>query len=133
MIRILIIPVWFLFLTLSFNALAQNAIEDVLLGCEQDAKKYCSTVTPGEGRVLTCMQAHEDKISNECRYSINRASYLISELALAVGYIATQCVADVQKLCSDIEPGEGRIISCLAQNESNLDTGCSNALKDVKD
>lgn len=133
MIKSLIIPICVLTISLSFNAQAQNAIDDVLLGCEQDAKKYCSTVTPGNGRILTCMQAHEDKISKECRYSINRASYLISKLALTVGYVANQCIADAQKLCGDVEPGEGRIISCLAQNQSKLDTGCSNALKDVQE
>ena len=26
--------------------------------CAKDIKKYCSTVTPGEGRMIYCMQAH---------------------------------------------------------------------------
>jgi Cysteine rich repeat len=133
MIRLLTIPVSLILLMLSFNAQAQNAIEDVLLGCEKDVEKYCSMVTPGDGRILSCMEAHEDKISKECRYSINRASYLISKLALTVGYLANQCIADAQKLCSDIEPGDGRIVSCLAKNQSSLDSGCSKALKDVQD
>ena len=30
--------------------------------CAKEIKKYCSTVTPGEGRVIYCMQAHEDKL-----------------------------------------------------------------------
>jgi len=130
--KFLIMSVCVLGISLSFNAQAENAVEDMLLGCEQDTKKYCSSVTPGEGRLLKCMQAHEDKISNECRYSINRVSYLVSKIALTVEYLATQCVADAQKLCSEIEPGDGRIVSCLAQNQSNLDVGCSNALKDVQ-
>ena len=28
--------------------------------CAKDIKKYCKDVTPGEGRVIYCMQAHED-------------------------------------------------------------------------
>ena len=26
--------------------------------CAKDIKKYCKTVTPGEGRMIYCMQAH---------------------------------------------------------------------------
>ena len=35
--------------------------------CAKDIKKYCKTVTPGEGRMIYCMQAHEDKISPRFR------------------------------------------------------------------
>ncbi|MGY3289344.1 hypothetical protein ACVWWP_002411 [Bradyrhizobium sp. LM3.6] len=29
--------------------------------CASDIKKYCKTVTPGEGRMIYCMQAHEEQ------------------------------------------------------------------------
>ncbi len=38
-------------------------IQKLEAACGEDIKKYCSTVTPGEGRIVHCMQAHEDKIS----------------------------------------------------------------------
>ena len=28
--------------------------------------KFCGQVTPGEGRLVLCMMAHEDKVSNKC-------------------------------------------------------------------
>ena len=37
--------------------------------CADDIKKYCTDSDPGEGRMVYCMQAHEDKISPKCAYS----------------------------------------------------------------
>src|SRR6476619_7830150 len=42
--------------------------------CADEINKYCSTVTPGEGRLLYCMQAHEDKISAKCAYELGEAA-----------------------------------------------------------
>ncbi len=43
--------------------------------CGEDVKKFCSTVTPGEGRIMYCMQAHEDKISDGCASALDEAEY----------------------------------------------------------
>lgn len=35
------------------------------------------------------------------------------------------CGNDVQKFCADVKPGEGRIMECLAQHESDLSQKCA--------
>ena len=42
--------------------------------CAKDIKKYCRDVTPGEGRMIYCMQAHEDKISPKCAFELGEAA-----------------------------------------------------------
>ena len=42
--------------------------------CANDIKKYCLTVTPGEGRMIYCMQAHENKISTKCAFELGEAA-----------------------------------------------------------
>ncbi len=39
--------------------------------------------------------------------------------------------ADADKVCLDVEPGEGRIVKCLRQNESGLGSQCVTALKET--
>ncbi len=34
------------------------------------------------------------------------------------------CRADVEKLCKGIQPGEGRIVNCLKQNEAQVSAAC---------
>src|SRR6187431_584678 len=41
-------------------------IKKIESACGEDIKKYCSAVTPGSGRLLYCIQAHEDKITDGC-------------------------------------------------------------------
>ena len=38
------------------------------------------------------------------------------------------CKADVEKLCSGVEPGNGRIAACLKQNEAQVSAACKEAI-----
>ena len=42
------------------------AIEYSIFACEADADKHCLDVEPGEGRLINCIKANEDEVSNEC-------------------------------------------------------------------
>ena len=49
-----------------------EAAERVQNACRTELQKFCATVTPGEGRLLLCMQAHEDKLGNQCELALLR-------------------------------------------------------------
>src|SRR3954470_24208420 len=42
--------------------------------CGSDLKSYCSTVTPDEGRLILCMEAHDDKLSPQCVVELHDAA-----------------------------------------------------------
>jgi hypothetical protein len=42
------------------------------------------------------------------------------------------CKADVQKLCKDVQPGEGKILGCLKEHQADLSPQCTAQLKAVK-
>jgi hypothetical protein len=68
------------------------------------------------------------------RFVSTMALLLISSgLAMAAeppqgGGLRTVCKADVEKLCSGIQPGGGRIAGCLKQNEGQVSAPCKDAL-----
>jgi len=35
------------------------------------------------------------------------------------------CAADVQKFCSDVKKGEGRVLACLKSHQPNISQACS--------
>jgi len=39
-----------------------------------------------------------------------------------------ECRPDVEKLCQDVQPGRGRVASCLTQNESQVSAACKEAI-----
>jgi hypothetical protein len=42
------------------------------------------------------------------------------------------CADDVQKLCKDVKPGEGRIVRCLKDNSDRLSNECRDKLMTAK-
>src|SRR3546814_8617697 len=83
------------------TAAAQDPVQDALKGCESELQTYCSEVTPGDGRLVSCAEAYEDKLSSQCVAAINRAGYWLTYLATTIDYIARQCEADAAKHCPD--------------------------------
>ena len=119
-------------LLIASQASAQDAIVEKLLNaCEADINTYCNQVTPGEGRLLHCMAAHEDKISGQCGYALYQAATLMEQMAAAIVYVGNQCAADIEKHCSGVAMGEGRILMCLEENAAEVSDACNQAVADT--
>jgi len=86
---------------------------------------------PGEGRLLACFYAHEDKLSGRCQYALYEAAAELDAFATAVTHVATQCKDDLMKYCAEVELGEGRVGTCLLDHKAELTAGCQQAIADV--
>jgi Golgi apparatus protein 1 len=107
-------------------------VEKLENACAEDIKSYCSTVTPGEGRMVYCMQAHEDKISVKCAFELEDAATAIQTAAEALKSGVAACKAEITGVCGKVIPGEGRIATCLIENKSNASAGCMEAITKVQ-
>lgn len=113
-------------------AAAQGSLTDqVKEGCKAELETHCKDVTPGEGRLLACLYAFEDKLSSRCDYALYDASMRLERAVNALAHGATECKGDIQKHCAGVEPGEGRIIDCLKKHEDKLSKRCLQAKKDI--
>ena len=113
-------------------AAAQDSLlEYVVDACEGDLKQYCSQVTPGEGRLLHCVAAHEDKLSGQCSYALYQAASLLEQLSVAIAYVAQSCETEIKTLCGDVKAGDGRILACLEENGEALGDPCKKAIADT--
>ena len=45
----------------------QKEIGSIAATCQYDIMRFCDDVTPGGGRVATCLQDHRDDLSPECK------------------------------------------------------------------
>ena len=105
--------------------------ETVLEGCQKEFDTYCKNVTPGEGRLLACLYAYEDKLSARCEYSLYDAAAQLERAITALTYVANECKDDLKTYCSNVKAGEGRLINCLDKQQAKLSKRCSQSLKDV--
>jgi hypothetical protein len=109
----------------------QDAARDVAENCKVELDTYCRDVTPGGGRILACLQAYSDKLSDTCKASVQDAIRQIKALGAAVSFVGDECAADLQAFCKDVPAGEGRLMNCLDANDDRLSNRCRAALKDV--
>ena len=49
----------------------------------------------------------------------------------ALSYVASECDADLEKLCSSVQAGEGRLLQCLEKKDKEVSGRCKEALKEV--
>jgi hypothetical protein len=114
------------------DAWTQDLIKSVKDGCKTELETYCKDVTPGEGRLLACLYAREDKLSGRCEYALYDASAQLDRAVNVLSYFANECDDDLEKHCAAIAPGEGRLVACLNKNEKALSERCQQAMKDIQ-
>jgi hypothetical protein len=100
--------------------------------CADDIKKFCSDVTPGEGRILYCMHAHEDKISTKCAYDLEEAATDVQLSADLLKDALGACRAEIAGVCGKTQPGQGRIAACLLANKSTASKDCGEVLAKIE-
>jgi hypothetical protein len=115
------------------NLLMADPVDDVMEQCSAEIDQYCNQVTPGEGRLMACFYAHEDKLSSACVNALYDAAVALEQAVDALVYVATSCEGDIDQFCADIEPGEGRILNCLSSSRDSLSAECTKALADTEE
>ena len=129
-----------LVLSLAFSAFAatdpltkglQGALDTFTQGCQQELTTFCKDVPPGEGRIVACLYAFQDKLTPRCEYalydSVGQLDRTLTNLSYAIG----ECRDDLKSYCAEIKPGEGRLLDCLNKNEAKVSSRCNSALKET--
>ncbi len=112
-------------------AAQKGPVETVADGCKKELETFCKGVSPGEGRILACLYAFEDKLSNRCNFALYDAAVKLERAVNALTYAATECRDDLATLCSGVQPGQGRLIDCLDKKKDQVSTRCRQAIADV--
>jgi len=112
-------------------AAQKGPVEVVAEGCKKEIDTYCKGITPGQGRILACLFAFEDKLSNRCEFALYDAASQLERAVNALTYVANECRGDLKSFCSAVKPGEGRLLDCLDKNKGQLSNRCRQAMSDV--
>ena len=107
----------------------ETVLEGLKKACHKELTTFCKGVTPGEGRILACLYAFEDRVSDKCIYALYDASLQLEQAVAAVKFAASACKDDLQKFCANVKVGQGRALACLGKNEKDVSQACKDALK----
>jgi hypothetical protein len=90
--------------------------------CAADYRRLCWGVPPGGGRIVLCLNAHADQLSQGCFQALT-----LHGLAYAGAFKA--CQPDYRLFCAGVPPGYGRGLQCLLNNAGALSPACRSALE----
>lgn len=110
----------------------EGALGTFVQGCEKELSTYCKDVTPGDGRILACLYAYQDKLSRRCEFALYDSAAQLDRALNALTYAVNECRDGLRARCADIKPGEGRLLDCLAKNEAKVSARCKTATEDVE-
>ena len=96
---------------------AQAEEKEMRGACRADVQKLCKSVQPGGARLAMCLKQHESEVSPGCREQMTEAKKEAKEFAEA-------CKGDAQTFCKGVQPGQGRVLRCLAENKGKVSSGC---------
>lgn len=116
-----------------FAASGVAGAQGLLESCKTDIVELCSKVTPGDGRVMSCLYAHEDSLSEACDAATADIGDLIDGFFSGVREAYAICAPDIEKNCSDVKIGQGRLVSCLASNQATLGKDCGDIVARLKE
>jgi hypothetical protein len=105
-----------------------GAMGRIEAACGQELRNFCSTVTPGEGRLLLCMQAHEDKLSSQCELALFDASRNVQQTMQRIARVAEACWSDIQAQCASADS----IVQCISANRASLSPRCQAAAAELR-
>ncbi len=88
--------------------------------CEEEIKRLCPDIKPGDGRIAECVRQHEKELSPQCR----KKHEATEKRKQTREHAQKACHDDVQKFCKDVDPGEGRMVHCLEEHEKSLSEAC---------
>ena len=117
--------------TATAAATIESPMETFLQGCSTELYTYCQDVTPGDGRELACIYAHEDQLSNRCENALYDSAKQLENAVAALAYLANECDADIEKHCANVEPGEGRIMDCMEPHLNTVGKRCRMVMQKV--
>ena len=104
------------------------AVETVERTCAADISKFCGNVTRGEGRVLLCMQAHDDQLGLKCQFGLYRASRHLNRALNRVERIADACWNDLESKCADANT----IGQCIVSKGASFSQACQNVVAGIR-
>ncbi|WHZ25548.1 MAG: hypothetical protein OJF51_000343 [Nitrospira sp.] len=101
----------------------RRAKEIAEVKCEAEVQQYCPDSLEGEDR-RRCVMQRLKRLDAPCQQIVRQRLVRWRE---AEGY-KRACAEDMKRVCSAVQPGDGRLLQCLQEHEQDLSEVCYQSL-----
>lgn len=108
-----------------------KAVKIIGEGCSKEVATVCGDIPLGQGKILGCLKSNDSKLSSTCRQSITQGESTIDAALGNANYFGARCGPEIARHCSDVTPGDGRVVACLKKNNMNLEKRCYDAMSEL--
>jgi hypothetical protein len=121
------------FVAFALTALTPDAArsQSVFEACSSEIKSQCSAVLPGDGHLYACLYANEEKLSDACDDATEDVLDQLDLFFELIRYAKQECAMDIEKHCSGVEMGGGKILSCLKSHSADLRNDCTEVISKI--
>ncbi|MEM6460313.1 MAG: cysteine rich repeat-containing protein [Pseudomonadota bacterium] len=135
--------VFALLIALSVSAPARAS--GLMAACAADISSLCSGIKEGRGRISACLYSHENKVSADCKPELSKVTSSRMFERMIPHEIQQKndtpyeaglreiCASDIKSLCSDVKPGEDRLLACLYGWSNRVTKACQAEAKTALD
>ncbi|MGI9402003.1 MAG: cysteine rich repeat-containing protein [Rhizobiaceae bacterium] len=109
----------------TFLSVQSSHAQGVLEACEEEIEVLCPKVSPGNGRTISCLYAHENYLNEPCAMAIVDMGDMLDFVFTTVRSAVAVCASDIESKCAGTKFGEGRILTCLRENSADINPECS--------
>eukprot|EP00899_Mesostigma_viride_P022799 jgi/Mesvir1/3703/Mv14989-RA.1 len=98
--------------------------------CRPDVPVFCNDTDlyPEWGSTIACLREVREELTPKCGAEILRTMMEASEDFALDALVHKLCSEDAKNLCSDVQPGEGRVLACLRDKRVSLSWDCQEEL-----
>jgi len=108
-----------------------QALDQLGRSCGKDIARFCQKVNLGGGRITQCLEQNQAVTSGQCKTSITEMRTLLATRAQARAAVLRVCEADIRRLCTGIQQGDGNLMECFYKAKQNISPQCQKTVADA--
>jgi outer membrane protein OmpA-like peptidoglycan-associated protein len=108
-----------------------GAIDQLAKSCGNDIGKFCKNTHLGGGRIQQCLDQNQAGVSAACKTNVSDLRALLQKRAAARAVVMRVCDADIRRMCTGIQVGDGNLMECFYKAKRNMSPQCQQTVADA--
>jgi OOP family OmpA-OmpF porin len=108
-----------------------EAVDGLATACRADIAKFCRQAPLAGNRMIQCLGQNSAGVSPTCKTSFATLQTLLQTRSAAQTSVLRVCDADIKRMCSGVQIGDGNLMECFYKTQANISPQCRQTVMDA--